>query len=133
MGSPDHFDRQIHDYSICYNYRGDFWLRRIISIVKDYEFQNCFIIFQKMNPRKKVTGKERTKFYYSLAYHFLEDTEISNNIDLNLNVKKSSRNRKLCNICDPTKRKRTKRNCSLCLKFTCEIHLRNVCEKGFNT
>ena len=47
-----------------------------------------------MKPPKKVTGKERTNFYYTLAYRFLEDIEITENIDINLSIRNSSRKRK---------------------------------------
>ena len=88
-----------------------------------------------MTPSKKVTGKERTNFYYSLAYHFLEDIQNFENFAINLPNQNSSRKRKrqYCEFCDYSKRKRTKKNCALCKKPTCESHFQTICPKCFDT
>ena len=54
---------------------------------------------------------------------------------LNLPNQNSSRKRKCqyCEFCDYSKRKRTKQNCALCKKPTCESHIQIICPKCFDT
>ena len=70
MGGVDKHDQALHDYSIARQYRGEMWYRRFLSLVKDMEFCNTFLVVKDI---LKSNGQDinRSDFYYQLSFDFL--------------------------------------------------------------
>lgn len=70
MGGVDRHDQALHDYSIAGQYRGEMWYRRFLSLVKDMEFCNTFLVVKDI---LNSNGQEikRSDFYYQLSFDFL--------------------------------------------------------------
>ena len=128
MGGVDRFDQALHSFTICRQYRGENWYRRFISLVKDMEFINTFLVIKDILAEngEKI---DRTDFYYILAHDFLKMLPAQNDtVDIvaengpNLSKKRKLNSRQRCKFCHEEKSpKRTKATtvCGLCESPIC--------------